>query len=97
MWLPVSLSFCLCLSVCPSVPLSGRGVKTLQEVRYKGTKYKEEILRALQGIDQQAAAEEEQEQGGGQGGGRVKQGLERSLEHRDYVWKRKETHDVSDE
>jgi hypothetical protein len=53
-------------------------------VRYKGTKYKDEILRALQGIDQA----EEQE--------RAKEGLERSVEYKDYVWKRKESHDVSD-
>lgn len=62
---------------------AGRGVKTLQEVRYKGTKYKDEILRALQGIDQA----EEQE--------RAKEGLERSVEYKDYLWKRKESHDVS--
>lgn len=71
----------LTISVSGSILLVRRGVKTLQEVRYKGTKYKDEILRALQGIDQA----EEQE--------RAKEGLERSVEYKDYLWKRKESHD----
>lgn len=63
----------------------------MQQVRYKGTKYKEEILRALQGIDQA----EDRDREAGEGGERVKEGLERTLHCKDYVWKKKETHDVS--
>ena len=59
-------------------------------MRYKGSKYKEEILRALQGIQ-----EAEEREAGIVEGVRGKPGLDKTLEHRDYLWKRKETHKVS--
>lgn len=69
------------IAIAGSLLLVRRGIRTLHEVRYKGTKYKDEILRALQGIDEA----EEQE--------KLKEGVEKSITYQNYVWRRKEVHD----
>ncbi len=53
-------------------------------MRFRGTKYKQEVLRALQGA----------EHGGRDHEARIREGAEKHLAFKDYIWKRKENFEV---
>jgi hypothetical protein len=73
-----------CVVLC-----EGRGLRTLQEIRHKGTKYLDEIFRVFQGGDGDVI------DGVGSGKGGAKQSLYPSTACSGYLWRRKDVHQVA--
>lgn len=65
---------------------TGRGVNTLQEIRYKGTKYLDEILRAFQGGDGFVVD--------GVGSKVAKKASNPTVSFASEVWRKREMHEV---
>lgn len=68
----------------------GRGLRTLQEIRYKGTRYLDEIFRVFQGVDGDVI----DGVAGGSKTGAKPASLYPSTSCTGYLWRRKEIHEV---